>query len=111
MKQITRSRPYKKDDNAHIEQKNFTHVKKIFGYARYDSQEACEAMNDLYRHELRWFMNFFLPSVKLVKKIQFKDHLKKDLMLKFYKIFLNIIMVRFLNDLTWHVIPAPSGGY
>lgn len=50
--QFTRSRPYKKNDNAHIEQKNYTHVRKIFGYARYESQEACDAMNNLYRSEL-----------------------------------------------------------
>ena len=68
--QFTRSRPYKKDDNAHIEQKNWTHIRKIFGYVRYDSEEALQAMNDLYRNELRWFMNFFLPSVKLIGKKQ-----------------------------------------
>ena len=66
--QFTRSRPYKKDDNAHIEQKNWTHVRKIFGYVRYDSDEAMEAMNDLYRNELRLMQNLFLPSQKLKKK-------------------------------------------
>lgn len=66
--QFTRSRPYKKDDNAHVEQKNWTHVRKIFGYERYDSVEAQTAINDLYRNELRWMMNLFQPSVKLVRK-------------------------------------------
>jgi len=66
--QFTRSRPYKKDDNAHIEQKNWTHVRKIFGYVRYDSEQALEAMNDLYRNELRIMQNLFLPSQKLIKK-------------------------------------------
>ena len=66
--QFTRSRPYKKDDNAHIEQKNWTHVRKIFGYVRYDSDEALEAMNDLYKNELRLMQNLFLPSQKLKKK-------------------------------------------
>jgi len=75
--QFTRSRPYKKDDNAHIEQKNWTHVRKIFGYLRYDSQQACDAMNDLYRNELTWFMNLFLPSVKLVKKIRVGSKIKR----------------------------------
>ncbi len=75
--QFTRSRPYKKDDNAHIEQKNWTHVRKIFGYCRYDSEEALVMMNDLYRNELRWFMNFFLPSVKLIKKIRIGSKLKR----------------------------------
>lgn len=66
--QFTRSRPYKKDDNAHIEQKNWTHVRKIFGYMRYESETALSSMNDLYCNELRWFQNFFQPSVKLIKK-------------------------------------------
>jgi hypothetical protein len=67
---FTRSRPYKKNDNAHIEQKNWTHVRKIFGYGRFESEVACEAMNDLYRNELRFFQNVFQPSVKLVKKVR-----------------------------------------
>jgi len=66
--QVTRGRPYKKDDNAHIEQKNWTHVRKLLGYVRYDSPNAVAAMNALYRQELRLFQNLFLPSVKLVRK-------------------------------------------
>ena len=68
--QMTRGRPYKKDDNAHIEQKNWTHVRKLLGWERYDTAEAVEAMNDLYRHELRLWLNLFLPSVKLLKKVR-----------------------------------------
>lgn len=75
--EFTRSRPYKKDDNAHIEQKNWTHVRKIFGYVRYDSDEALEAMNDLYRNELKCFQNFFQPSVKLIKKIRIGAKIKR----------------------------------
>jgi hypothetical protein len=63
--QFTRSRPYKKDDNAHIEQKNWTHVRKLIGWDRYDSLPALYSMNALYGHELRLWMNLFLPSVKL----------------------------------------------
>jgi hypothetical protein len=66
--QFTRGRPYKKDDNAHIEQKNWTHVRKLVGYLRYDTPTAVAALNALYRHELRLFQNLFLPSVKLVQK-------------------------------------------
>ena len=66
--QFTRGRPYKKDDNAHIEQKNWTHVRKLLGYVRYDSPRALQAINALYRRELRLFQNLFLPSVKLVRK-------------------------------------------
>ncbi len=68
--QLTRGRPYKKDDNAHIEQKNWTHVRKLLAWDRYDTHEAVAAMNDLYRHELRLWLNLFLPSVKLVKKLR-----------------------------------------
>lgn len=63
-----RGRPYKKDDNAHIEQKNWTHVRKLMGWDRYDTQEAVDMINDLYRNELRLFMNLFLPSIKLLRK-------------------------------------------
>jgi hypothetical protein len=65
--QFTRGRPYKKDDNAHIEQKNWTHVRKLLGYVRYDSAAALTAINALYE-ELRLLQNLFLPSVKLVEK-------------------------------------------
>ncbi|MGH8703101.1 MAG: ISNCY family transposase [Burkholderiales bacterium] len=65
--QFTRGRPYKKDDNAHIEQKNWTHVRKLMGYVRYDSPAALAAMNDVYA-DLRLFQNAFLPSVKLQRK-------------------------------------------
>jgi hypothetical protein len=68
--QLTRGRPYKKDDNAHIEQKNWTHVRKLLGWDRYDSRAAVEAINAVYRQELRWWMNLYLPSVKLVKKVR-----------------------------------------
>jgi len=68
--QLTRGRPYKKDDNAHVEQKNWTHVRKLLGWERYDTHETVEAINDLYRHELRLWLNLFLPSVKLVKKVR-----------------------------------------
>jgi hypothetical protein len=68
--QFTRGRPYKKDDNAHIEQKNWTHVRKLLGYVRYDSPAAVVAMNALYQQELRLFQNLFLPSVKLVRKVR-----------------------------------------
>ena len=68
--QFTRGRPYKKDDNAHIEQKNWTHVRKLLGWDRYDTTQAVEAINDLYRNELRLWVNLYLPSVKLVRKVR-----------------------------------------
>jgi len=75
--QFTRGRPYKKDDNAHIEQKNWTHVRKLMGYVRYDSPAACAAMNALDRHELRLFQNLFLPSVKLVRKVRVGSRIRR----------------------------------
>jgi hypothetical protein len=45
-------------------------VRKLLGWQRYDSQVAVEAINDLYRHELRLWLNLYLPSVKLVKKVR-----------------------------------------
>jgi hypothetical protein len=75
--QLTRGRPYKKDDNAHIEQKNWTHVRKLMGWERYDTPQAVEALNDLYRNELRLWMNLFQPSVKLVKKLRVGSRLRR----------------------------------
>jgi len=75
--QLTRGRPYKKDDNAHIEQKNWTHVRKILGYLRYDSLAAHQAINELYRNELQIFQNLFLPAMKLIKKIRIGSKLKR----------------------------------
>ena len=71
------SRPYKKDDNAYIEQKNWTHVRKLMGWDRYDTAEAVEAMNDLYRNELRLWLNLFQPSAKLVRKVRVGAKLRR----------------------------------
>ena len=68
--EFTHSRPYEKEDQGHVEQKNFTHVRKVFGWDRYDTQEALLAMNDLYRNELSLWNNLFQPSVKLKEKIR-----------------------------------------
>ena len=76
--QFTRGRPYKKDDNAHIEQKNYTHVRKILGYLRYDSQAVQKAINELYQNELQIFQNLFLPAMKLKKKSRVGSKLKRS---------------------------------
>ena len=75
--QFTRGRPYKKDDNAHIEQKNWTHVRKLIGWDRYDSATAVSLLNDLYRNELGLMMNLFQPSVKLMRKERVGSRLKR----------------------------------
>ncbi|MEQ1575925.1 MAG: hypothetical protein ABL993_16950 [Vicinamibacterales bacterium] len=74
--QFTRGRPYKKNDNAHIEQKNWTHVRKLMGYVRYDSDAALQAMNAVYA-DLRLLQNLFLPSVKLQRKERIGARLRR----------------------------------
>ncbi len=75
--QFTHRRPYKKDDNAYIEQKNWTHVRKLRGWDRYDTPQAGEAMNDLYRNELRQWLNLFQPSAKLIKRVRVGSRLRR----------------------------------
>jgi hypothetical protein len=65
---FTRSRPYKKDDNAHVEQKNWTHVRQRIGYARFDTPAALALLNEVY-DDLRLLDNLFLPSQKLLEKV------------------------------------------
>jgi hypothetical protein len=64
---FTRSRPYKKNDNCYVEQKNGSVVRRIIGRDRYSSKQALEALNRTY-YLLRWYINFLQPVMKLVKK-------------------------------------------
>lgn len=66
----TRSRPYRSNDNAHIEQKNWTHVRQWFGYERHDNPEAAAAINELASQELRQFQNLFTASLKLEGRVR-----------------------------------------
>ena len=66
--QFTRSRAYRKDDNAHVEQKNWTHVRQWLGYDRLDHPDVVPLLNALYTNEWRLFHNFYCPSVKLLAK-------------------------------------------
>jgi len=65
---MTRSRPYKKDDNAHVEQKNWTHVRQSFGYERYDNPEVVELMNTMVKGPYGQLLNYFHASLKLDRK-------------------------------------------
>lgn len=65
---FTRSRPYRKNDNAHIEQKNWTCVRKVLGYTRIETMAQVDLMNKLYRGPLRDYINFFLPSMKCIQR-------------------------------------------
>jgi hypothetical protein len=75
--QFTRGRPYKKDDNAHIEQKNWTHVRKLVGWERYDTPDALDVLNGLYRGAWRDMMNFYQPCVKLKEKVHVGSRLTR----------------------------------
>lgn len=66
--QFTRSRPYHKNDNAHVEQKNWSHVRQLLGYDRFERIELVELMNDLYKNEWSLYQNHFCPSSKLISK-------------------------------------------
>ena len=75
--EFTRSRPGHKNDNAYIEEKNWTHVRKVLGYLRYDTAEEVSIIRDLYRHELRLYKNFFQPVMKLVRKDRIGGSIKR----------------------------------
>jgi len=64
---FTRCRPYKKNDQAHVEQKNWSVIRRLVGYDRLEGEEATAALNAAY-DLLRLWNNFFQPSVKLIEK-------------------------------------------
>ncbi len=76
--QFSRSRPYHKGDNAHVEQKNWTHVRQLFGYFRFENPELVILMNDLYQNELSLLHNYFYPVMKLQDKIRIQSKIKKQ---------------------------------
>ena len=73
---FTRCRPYRKNDQAHIEQKNWSVVRRLVGYDRYDSPQALQQLQDLYQ-TLRLYLNFFQPMLKLVSKERFGTKVRK----------------------------------
>ena len=68
--QFTRSRPYHKNDNAHIEEKNWSHLRQYLGYQRFDNPILVDLLNELYSSEWYLYFNFFMPSVKLLHKVR-----------------------------------------
>lgn len=64
----TRSRAYRKNDNAHCEQKNWTHVRQLFGHERFGQPELVPLMNDLYAKEWSQYTNHFKPTFKLLRR-------------------------------------------
>ncbi|MCP4649795.1 MAG: transposase family protein [PVC group bacterium] len=67
---FTRGRANRKNDNCYVEQKNYSIVRKTVGYYRYEGEEDLKLLNDIYEH-LRLITNYFIPTMKLVKKERF----------------------------------------
>lgn len=67
---MTRSREYRKNDNCHVEQKNWTHVRELFGYDRFSDRNLVEIMNSIYKNEHNLLHNFFIPQMKLKTKLR-----------------------------------------
>jgi hypothetical protein len=74
---MTRSRPYKKDDNAHVEQKNWTHIRQNFGYERHDNAEVVEPINKLTKGAYGQLLNYFHASLKVERKERSQGRLKR----------------------------------
>lgn len=75
---MTRSRPYKKDDNCYVEQKNFTHVREIFGYERIAQSDLVPLMNEIYAEYWCPLQNYFIPSMKILRKTRIGARIKKE---------------------------------
>ena len=73
---MTRSRSYQKNDNARVEQKNWTHVRQIFGYERIEDQRLVDLMNEIYEVQ-NLMQNFFIPQYKLKSKVRVESKIKK----------------------------------
>jgi hypothetical protein len=74
---FTRSRPYKKNDQAHVEQKNYTHVRCLVGYDRIPKRYLAEMLNKIYIELWNPLHNFFLPSMKIVRKVRIGSKIKR----------------------------------
>ena len=74
---MTRSRPYRKDDNAHVEQKNWTHIRQCFGYERHDNPEVVELINALVKGAYGQLLNYFHASLKLERKERIEGRLRR----------------------------------
>jgi hypothetical protein len=74
---FTRSQEYKKNDNAHIEQKNYSIIRQYIGYERFEDPIVVQKLNELYLNEFYYFQNFFMVNFKLVKKSREGSKIKK----------------------------------
>lgn len=74
---FTRSRPYHKNDSCYVEQKNFTHVRELFGYERFEDPRLVAMMNEIYKDYWNPLHNFFLPTFKLKEKFRVGSRIVK----------------------------------
>jgi hypothetical protein len=74
---FTRSREYHKNDNAHVEQRNWSHPRQLFYRDRLDHYELIEGMNDIYRNEFSLLRNHFYPTLKVDRKIMIMSRAKR----------------------------------
>jgi hypothetical protein len=75
---FTRSRPYRKNDQAHVEQKNWSVVRRLIGYDRFETETEQNLLVSIYEN-LRFYTNFFQPVLKLVSK----EHVDKKLIKRY----------------------------
>ena len=74
---FVRGRPYKKNDNCYVEQKNWTHVRELFGYQRFEKKKLIQMMNHIYRELWNPLWNYFTPVMKLKEKTRIGGKLIK----------------------------------
>jgi len=75
---FTRSRPYHKNDQAHVEQKNWSVVRRLIGYQRFETVAENNLLQSIYA-DLRLYFNFFQPVLKLVSK----EHVDKKIIKRY----------------------------
>jgi len=73
---FTRSRPYQKNDQAHVEQKNWSVVRHTVGYDRWETEQELALLENIY-DDLRLYINFFQPSLKLIAKERLGNQTRK----------------------------------
>jgi hypothetical protein len=74
----THGRAYKKNDQARVEQRNWTHVRQLFGYDRISQPYLVNLMNDIYRNEWRLLNNFFTATRKQIDKVRIGAKFKRS---------------------------------
>jgi len=79
--EITRGRPYRKNDQCYVEQKNNTHVREFFGYGRLDWKKSVDFMNNIYRNKWRALQNIYSPQQRLLEKQRIFSKIKRKMSL------------------------------